>query len=174
MMTTHDYKVLFPKPGDLSPEQLTDLAQLVNDVYRVGEGALFHPGLERTGVTDLQDLINRGELLCLFVEGVLLGCAHLSAYGDAFKFGMLSVDARLQGQGYGKRLVAFMENHVRFLGGKSMFLELLEPRGYVHAHKKFLRDWYERLGYVALHQGPFPAPDLLATDCTFTYFKKVL
>ena len=174
-MTTPSHTFTFPQPGDLSTEQLTQLAQLINVVYQVGEGELFQPGLERTHISELESLISKGELLCLFVEDNLQGCARLAPYDDqTFKFGMLSVDTSLQGQGYGKHLLTFMENHARNKGAQIMRLELLEPTNHVHAHKKFLRDWYERLGYRPIGQSPFPLTHLLATECTFTHFAKVL
>ena len=63
------------------------------------------------------------------------------------KFGMLCATEEMTGKGLGSLLIAYAENRAKAHGCNQMRLELLTPRDYEHPVKKFLIEWYTRIGY---------------------------
>ena len=92
---------------------------------------------------------------------------------------MLSVAAEHLGRGLGRQLVGAAEARCRDSGRAVMRLELLAPRGYEHATKRWLGMWYQRMGYQKGQPDDFGAAfpriaPLLACDCVFTVYLKAL
>lgn len=180
------------KPADdisvrlLAPEASTDaslverLTGLVNDVYAVAEDGLWVDGATRTTPSEMQDLIDRGEIAVATVDGEVVGCVRIQELdGDRGEFGMLAAAPDVRGRGIGRTLVEFAERSSRERGHRTIELELLVPREWVHPSKRFLDEWYRRIGYRVVRTGtideayPHLAP-LLATPCDFVIYEKPL
>jgi GNAT superfamily N-acetyltransferase len=93
--------------------------------------------------------------------------------------GLVSVIPARWGSGLGRQLVRSAEELARSSGAKTMQLELLVPKEWVHPEKERLCAWYERLGYEVVRVAPFDeiaahlAPQL-ATRCEFLVFRMPL
>jgi ribosomal protein S18 acetylase RimI-like enzyme len=88
-------------------------------------------------------------------DGVLIGCVQVSDKGGGLAYlGMLTVDATLQDQGLGRRLIAEAEGLARGRFAASR-MEMT-----VIVQRTELIEWYERRGYVRTGETrPFPAAD---------------
>ena len=84
-----------------------------------------------------------------------------------------------RGNGVGRDLVDFAEQHSRERGMRTIQLELLVPTAWQHSTKEFLKAWYGRIGYRQVRTSsiddnyPHLAP-LLATPCELTIYEKPL
>jgi len=159
---------------------LTELAELINSVYRVAESDLWIDGYQRTDVETLKELIGNSEIIAAKLGGKTIACVHISSLGGVvFKFGMLSVPPKYEGKGIGGRLVEAAEVHALSLGANKMRLELLTPGEGQHKGKLALQEWYIRLGYVFVKERPFEkvapneAPNL-RMSCFFDIYEKPL
>lgn len=162
-------------PKTLSPKDKTYLVETINTVYKQWEGFLLRDNVTRITQNELENIIDNQQLVCMYLEEQLKGCAQLSKIDDTtYLFGMLCVDPTLKGKGYGRDLLEFMEKTAKDQGAQKMRLELLEPKKQTHDHKKFLRDWYVRKGYIPLRKEEFPKKEILAVPATFTIFEKDL
>lgn len=87
--------------------------------------------------------------------GVLIGCVQVSDKGDGLSYlGMLTVDATLQAQGLGRRLIDQAERLARErYGADRMEMTVIVQR-------TELIEWYERRGYrLTGERRPFPVSD---------------
>lgn len=92
---------------------------------------------------------------------------------------MLAADPGHRGAGIGRDMVSFAERLSRERGCDTMQLELLVPKAWTHPAKKFLHDWYTRLGYRVVRTGSIEEqyPGLarqLATPCDYVVYHKQL
>jgi GNAT superfamily N-acetyltransferase len=156
------------------------LVQLVNEVYAEAEEGLWIDGATRTTVPEMRDLVGRGEIAVATIGRDVVGCLRIQELdGARGEFGMLAAAPDRRGVGIGRELVRFAEQSSRERGHRSMQLELLVPRGWVHPSKRFLDEWYRRIGYRVTRTGtidsayPQLAP-LLATPCDFVIYEKPL
>jgi ubiquinone/menaquinone biosynthesis C-methylase UbiE/GNAT superfamily N-acetyltransferase len=156
------------------------LANLVNRVYAVAEDGLWIEGATRTTVREIRDLIAQGEIAVATIARDLAGCVRIRELdGVRGEFGMLAVAPSRRGRGIGGALVRFAEQRSRKRGHRTIELELLVPRGWVHPSKRSLDEWYRRIGYRVARTGkiddayPQLAP-LLATPCDFVIYEKPL
>lgn len=103
----------------------------------------------------LEDIARpRSRILMAWRDGVLLGCAHVEARGDAGYFGMFAVIPALQGAGLGRAILAEAERVVR------EEWQLPRMRMTVIDLREELIAWYERRGYHRTGETqPFPATD---------------
>jgi GNAT superfamily N-acetyltransferase len=153
--------------------QAPRLTELINDVYAVAESGMWVDGAQRTTVEAMRALIAAGEIVV--TDGGVVRVRRLSA--DRGEFGMLAADPARRGEGIGRALVAFAEQHCAPLG--TMQLELLVPRDFKHPSKVFLDEWYRRLGYRVVRRtrlaefNPELEP-LLATPCELLIYEKAL
>jgi GNAT superfamily N-acetyltransferase len=156
------------------------LVQLVNEVYAEAEDGLWIDGATRTTVPEMRDLVGRGEIAVATMGRDVVGCVRIRELdGARGEFGMLAAAPDRRGVGIGRELVRFAEQRSRERGHRSMQLELLVPREWVHPSKRFLDEWYRRIGYRVTRTGtidgayPQLAP-LLATPCDFVIYEKPL
>lgn len=157
-----------------------ELTDLINRVYRDAEKGLWVEGAERTDPAEVGELVRAGEIVLIRDGSGIAGSVRIQQLGDDLgEFGMLVADPARRGAGIGRELVAFAEQWARDRGLRRMQLELLVPRDWEHPVKEFLRAWYTRIGYAPVHLGRFDedfpqlAP-LLATDCDFLVMHKDL
>jgi GNAT superfamily N-acetyltransferase len=156
------------------------LTDLVNDVYAVAEEGLWVDGATRTTASEMRDLVDRGEIAVATIDGDVVGCVRIQELGGRRgEFGMLAAAPERRGRGIGRALVQFAEERSRERGHRTIELELLVPREWVHPSKRFLDEWYRRIGYRVARTGtidqayPQLAP-LLATPCDFVIYEKRL
>jgi GNAT superfamily N-acetyltransferase len=157
-----------------------ELTELVNTVYEAAEGDLWVAGTLRTTEADLAGDVRAGRIAVATVGDAIAGCVRIQRLDDATgEFGMLAADPARRGLGIGRELVRFAERTSAEAGCRVMQLELLVPRGWTHPAKKFLAEWYDRLGYRVTHRTavadtlPELAPSL-ATPCDFLIYHKDL
>lgn len=167
------FEFKFLHNSDLSDQQITTLAQMINEVYRHAEQGLFKEGaLIRTSKAELDDMLLQKQLMVLKIDNQIMGCAHVSRNDNYLKLGMITVDANLKGKGFGKIIMENIETYAKKIGISKLQLELLTPQNWVQEHKKFLGDWYKRLGFRPIKTIPFDREELLATECNFTVYEK--
>lgn len=159
------------------PAAAPRVAALINEVYAASEEGLWLGDAQRTTVDEVAGLIRDGQIVVARVDDEIVGCLRLQQLDDATsEFGMLAADPARRGLGIGRELVRFAEATAR---GSVMQLEVLVPREWTHPSKKFLTEWYTRIGYRVTRTGtidedyPHLAP-LLATPCDFVVYHKDL
>jgi GNAT superfamily N-acetyltransferase len=165
-------------PADAAPAQrLTDL---INTVYETAEDGLWRSGATRTSAPVMSELIAAGEIAVATLDGELAGAVRVHAVSaNTGEFGMLAAAPEHRGNGVGRALVDFAEQHSREQGMCAMQLELLVPRAWRHPSKVFLDGWYRRIGYEVVRRTrldenyPELAP-LLATECELLVYEKPL
>ncbi|KAI1133235.1 hypothetical protein F5Y10DRAFT_131681 [Nemania abortiva] len=180
------------------------LARLVNDVYATEEGSIYKTSFSRTSESEIQKLLQAGELAVAFLllplplplpleaadtqsspstgpQRTPVGCVCIKKLSATTgEFGMLAVDPVHRGAGLGADLVRFAEAHCRrALGLTIMRLDLLVPLHFEHAGKTRLQVWYTRLGYEMTGLGDFEReyPELyalLAGPTEYRVFEKNL
>lgn len=129
--------------GDRARAGWTHEADLL-DAARIDEEALGQAVADPTHIIVLAE-----------GDGELIGCVQVSDKGGGLAYlGMLTVDARLQSLGLGRRLIDEAERtaRVRF-GATRMEMTVIVQRSELIA-------WYERRGYrLTGETRPFPATD---------------
>ena len=147
-----------------TPAQSQDLAHLINSAYRgeyselgwTSEAKIL--GGQRTDPEELERLIktphNQIELAYEDRSEKLIGCVHLvQELPDTLYFGMLTVEPKLQGQGFGKILLNLVENVAKGYGLKRIRFTAIPTRTELIA-------FYERRGFKATGKSePFPIQD---------------
>ena len=158
-------------------EAVTDL---VNMVYRESERGLWRDGTARTSRAEVAALARAGELVADLRDGDLAGVVRVQELdAGTGEFGMLAADPARHGQGVGRELVRFAEDHSRTRGHTTMQLELLVPRDWRLASKERLHGWYTRLGYrvdrIGRIEEQYPAlAPLLAGPSDYRIYTKSL
>ena len=174
-------KMLTLSPGQADDVRLVnEITDLVNDVYLVAEKGLWVDGALRTTVDEIAALIRAGQLTVARGDERIVGCIRIQELDtQTGEFGMLAAATDHRAVGVGRTLVRFAERKILESGRGTMQLELLVPRTWVHPSKKFLAQWYTRIGYTVVREGtiddayPHLAP-LLATECNFLIYQKDL
>lgn len=164
-----------------APADVDRLAELINIVYATAEAGLWRASVGRTNPGEVAELIGAGELLAARLpDGSVAGCVRVHEVAERTgEFGVLAADPAHRGIGLGDALIAHAEDSCRAAGLTTMQLELLVPRDGEHPSKRFLADWYTRLGYqvvrrvTAEHRYPVLAP-LLAVPCDLLTWQKPL
>ncbi len=130
------------EPGDAPA-----VARLVNDAFR---SERFFIDTDRTDPVKVAALLQLGEFLMLFQDGMLAGCVYVEIRSERGYFGLLAVDPQHQRSGFGTRLIAEAEQHCRAAGCRFMDLTFVNVRQELPAY-------YQRFGYVENGILPFPA-----------------
>jgi GNAT superfamily N-acetyltransferase len=160
---------------------VTELCELVNDVYAVAEAGMWVEGATRTTVGEVAELIAAGEILVArSSERGIVGSVRLhDVAADTSEFGILVAARDHRKLGIGRALLDEVERRGRDRGLAAVQLELLVPREWSHPSKEFLMSWYGRRGYRLVRtttlDGAYPhlAP-LLATACDLQIHRKEL
>jgi GNAT superfamily N-acetyltransferase len=176
---TAEVELLAPNeaPDEVLLEQLVGV---VNQAYAIGEAGLWLDGTTRITAAEIAEAIRGSGMLAAAVEGRIVGCAYVRPLdAGTADLGLISVSPDQWGGGIGGELVRSAEGLMRSRGVKTMQLELLVPKGWVHPEKERLRGWYTRLGYRVARTAPFEQvaahlASRLATPCEFLIFRKAL
>jgi ribosomal protein S18 acetylase RimI-like enzyme len=165
---------------DAGHDVIAKVVALVNRVYAAAEEGLWRAGAVRTTPAETEALVRAGEIAVARSEGRIVGAVRVRRLdGEVGEFGMLAADPGHRGRGIGRELVRFAEELSRERGLETMRLELLVPKTWTHPSKRFLHEWYTRLGYRVVRRGsieeqyPELAPQL-ATPCDFVIYHKKL
>jgi GNAT superfamily N-acetyltransferase len=143
---------LAPETAD-DPTAMSAIADLVNEVYAVAEEGLWIEGTTRTSAAEIAEFVREGEIAVARVDGRIVGCVRIQHLDEHLsEFGMLVASPRHRGLGIGRKLVWFAEHWSLDQHREAMQLELLVPREWTHPHKKFLAEWYTRLGYEVVRK----------------------
>jgi GNAT superfamily N-acetyltransferase len=146
-----------------------DVTHLVNRVYATAEERLWGPDTDRTRLAEVTEFIRLGELAVARLNGRIVGAVRIQRLdNEVGEFGMLAASPDHRGIGIGRRLVDFAERLTTDRGLRTMRLELLVPQTWTHPTKRFLHDWYTRLGYRVVRKGSIeeliPQPGVAAGD----------
>ncbi len=168
-------------PDEARDEVLVEqVVRIINAAYAVGEAGLWQEGTRRTDADEIAEAIRSGGMLAATLGGRLVGCAYVRPLNaGTADLGLISAAPDHWGNGIGRGLVGSAEELMRSRGMRTMQLELLVPKGWVHPEKVRLHSWYTRLGYQVVRTAPFEdvATHLaaqLATPCEFLIFHKPL
>lgn len=170
----------FPVESDLETDNVKRLSDLINEVYDDAESGMWKRKGTRTNPAEVERLLRAQALILAKIDDVLVGSVNVNLLGNGVgEFGMLVVDRKYRGEGIGSVLVRHAEKWAREHTCHTMRLEILTPRNWTHPSKKFLRQWYSRMGYAPHTTEPFESmyPELvleLATECDFTVWHKSL
>lgn len=148
------------KTAKVSQSQV--IADLVNSAYRgdsskagwTTEADIL--GGQRTDAVGIKEMIrNPKSRIELMLEGEdLLGCVYLEHKDSITAYlGMLTVNPRLQAQGYGSRMLTHCESIARSWGCGYLVMDVIPLR-------RELIEFYERKGYfITGEEKPFPEHD---------------
>ena len=169
-----------PRAADLEAESVEHLVNLINRVYDEAESGMWKRRGTRTNPVRVRELLRDQRLILAEINGVVVGAVNVNLLDETVaEFGMLVADPDHRGSGIGSMLVQAAEDWARSMNRRTMRLELLTPRWWIHPSKEFLKGWYSRIGYVPEFTEPFENmhPELvgeLATECDFTVWHKQL
>ena len=141
------------------------LALLINAAFEVE--AFFKIG-DRTNAPEIVEMMDSGEFLIAGeTDREMSGCVYVTCRGDRAYFGMLSIDPSKQGKGFGRRLIAAVEQRARERGCRFMDIHIVNLR-------EELPDLYRRFGYD--EQGTLPFSDMskATRPCHFIVMTKAL
>jgi ribosomal protein S18 acetylase RimI-like enzyme len=171
---------MLPAATAADPRLVSEITDLVNEVYAAAEAGLWIDGAARTTTVEVQQMIAANEVAVARVDDRVVGAVRIQQLdGSVGEFGMLVTHPAHRGEGVGRELVSFAEELSGRRGLATMQLEVLLPRGWSHPTKEVLKAWYTRLGYRPVRAGsmdesyPQLAP-LLATPCDFAVYHKPL
>jgi GNAT superfamily N-acetyltransferase len=165
---------------DTEGSAVVEITELVNRAYAIAEEGLWRDGTPRATPAETREFVRNGEIAVAWLDERIVGSVRIQQLdGGVGEFGMLAADPGYRGIGIGRQLIWFAERLSQERGLGIMQLELLTPKTWTHPSKKFLHDWYSRLGYRIVRAGgiseQYPAlVPLLATPCDFVIYHKKL
>ena len=160
---------------NFNEESIKALCQLINNVYHQNEDVLINKSNPRTNLNELKTMINNKKLLIAKHNDKIIGCIQVSLVDEKTSiFAMLVTDPMNRSQGIGKKLVQHAEIYAKKNGCTKMHLKLLTPKEWIHEQKEFLKNWYERMGYIRKYDVPFENEKFYVTPCRFTLYSKQL
>jgi GNAT superfamily N-acetyltransferase len=155
-----------PEPALRAGEKrdVDDLTRLINLAFAVEQIAI--PG-ERIDRKRTQAFLSAGAFFVFEGRTGLAGCVYAEARGNRGYLGLLAVEPSLQGRGFGSRLVAAGEEHLKRAGCRAVDLRVVSARS-------DLLPFYERLGYTRTGTSPIPPEIELKIPCHFIHMSKKL
>ena len=125
------------------PEDRAEIEQVVREAY-----AVYTPRIGRPAgpvEADYGALISKGRAYVLDIAGSTAGVLVLLEHGGGMLLDNVAVSPRLQGCGYGRRMVAYAEAIARSAGHRSLEL-------YTNEVMTENLCWYGNLGFVETHR----------------------
>lgn len=162
-----------------TPEIVGRLVNIINEAYRWSEAEQWTREKERTNAAEIAELLSAGSMLLAFIGETIVGVVKIEQKDrDMGGFGMLATDPDGLGQGTGRALVAEAETWGREMNLSAMEIEIVRAEQ-PNDHKRFLHEWYTRLGYV--EQATYPIAEripeiapLQRQTCVSTVYRKSL
>ena len=162
------------------PKDKAHIISMVNEVYYTSEREFWSEGYYRISERDFEDYIRNKWLYVLEQKEIILGCVLFKQVEkDISSFSMLVCNPSHRKKGVGKTLVSFVNQEAIVRNNKKMYLELLSPKDWIHEEKKFLKDWYIKMGYKLKKEVDFKdyhpehAP-FMKCDLIFSLYEKNL
>jgi GNAT superfamily N-acetyltransferase len=126
------------------------LVRVINRAYAVEK--LFVDG-DRTSERQVRERLEAPHAVFLAVDdpstpGELVAAVWVEIRGERGYFGMLAVDPRHQGSGFGRLLVVASEDHCRAAGCRFLDISVVNER-------KELPAFYAKFGFAPYDTGPF-------------------
>ena len=167
------------------------IASIVNLAYNRGEKGMWKNHAKRTNPEEIKKHCCNHNIIIVRVankgvvekEQKIVGTVYVTNSfcddSEVGELGMLAVHEDYLGQGIGTLLIQCAEEYCRRSHCKTIRLELLTPKSYVHPFKKRLDEWYRRMQYVkGLTEDfnkvyPHIVP-MLSCECDFTVYTKIL
>ena len=165
---------------DINDHFLTKLSSMINQVFLVAEAEIWNDNHQRISNKNITYLINKGEIMVAELNNELAACVWIKLLNPQIaKFGMLTVAPLHKGKKLGSLMVNEVEKYALAKGRIKMRLELLMPKDTAHPGKKFLLNWYTRIGYHFLEKLEFEEVEPKETDnlripCFFNLYEKDL
>jgi len=139
-----------------TPDDVAELVRVINLAYTV-EAEMFHG--ERTSEPDVHDRLGRPNAAFLAIDddtpgsprGALAGGVYVEIHDRRGYFGMLAVDPRRQGRGFGRVLVRGVEAYCASAGCEDLDLDVVDLRSE-------LLGFYGALGFTRTGEVPYPEP----------------
>jgi GNAT superfamily N-acetyltransferase len=145
-------------------EDAGEIARLVNLAYEVER--FFVLG-DRTSPDRVRAAMDMGAFLVVRNDSHdIIGCVYVETRDRRGTFGMLAVDPRAQGRGWGGQLIDAAEERARDAGCDTMEIQVVNLR-----EELFPRYW--KLGYVAVGTRPYEHRPTIQ-DCHFVVMTKTL
>ncbi len=155
--------------------------EMVNDVYYTSERKFWSEGYYRIDENDFERYIaNDWLFVCVDADDSLVGCVLFKQESeDTTSFSMLVCHPDHRKKGIGRKLVDFVTSKAMEEGNQFMQLEILSPKDWVHEEKKFLKEWYGKLGYQLVREVNFKDyyPDhsvYMKCELIFSLYRKSL
>lgn len=137
-----------PVTSQDSPHDIQRLYDIMIYAYKVTEVEIWGEDYKRMLLDEFQQVIDRGELIGVWYDGVPAGSIHTYPLNETtYAFGLFSVDFAFKGKNIGRALIAAAEETAKSNGASFMELEILRLKDKELEFKQQLRDWYLRLGY---------------------------
>lgn len=164
---------------DRTSANVARIVALINDAYRWSEAEQWVENKNRTNVGEINNLIESEMMILAYYNNDLAGVIKISEVAPTIGgFGMLATDPHSLSRGIGRALVETAETWARNAKYEEMEIEIVrgDPP---NEHKKFLHEWYTRLGYI--EQATYPIaqriPELAPLQritCVSTVYRKQL
>ncbi|MFT7612096.1 MAG: GNAT superfamily N-acetyltransferase [Parvicellaceae bacterium] len=154
------------------------LMEMVNDVYSTSEAEFWSDGYYRINDQQYDQYTGNGWLYLLEDESGIVGCVLLKFDEPGTScFSMLVCHPDHRKKGIGKMLVNYVTEICIERGDRSMRLELLTPKDWIHEEKVFLKTWYESIGYVLVKEIDFlemypTHKQFMKCDLVFSLYEK--
>lgn len=121
---------------------------------------------DRTSADEIAALMRTGTFLVADGADALAACAYVELHGTRAYMGMLAVDPSVQGRGFGRRMIAAVENRAIDAGCTGIDIKIVDRR-------VELPPLYRALGFRDNGTAPFDDP-LLTKPCHFLLMSKEL
>ena len=152
------------KTRTADPDDAEAIALLVNDAFRPER---FFTDGDRTNPEKVRALMQKGKLLLVEEESILVACVYVEPRGERGYFGLLAVHPTKQRSGLGSRMVAVAEQYCRDAGCSFMDLTIVNLR-------PELPVFYRHLGYCESGTQPFPSDQHANQPCHLVKMSKPL
>lgn len=168
---------------DLSESNKNRLFELMRHAYAVTEEDIWGKDYNRLESEEYYHLLNTITFYIALEKDEILGSIQVYQKDvDTFGFGLLNVDFAHTGKNIGALLINSAEDHARKKGGKVMQLEILRVEKPISEFKKWLTQWYEKLGYLFIETVDFEViesnkpenREMMTRNAVFDIFRKIL
>ncbi len=182
--STHSHKngpIRIDFAAKLSPAEIKNLVQEINDIYLEEEGAIWPDDgtYERINAPEVEKLIEQEELILGWCGGFISSTIRLYQKEGRWYFGLLTTNRQYRGKGMASQLMTFVEAHLKSIGIHELYIEIIFSKGVDMPRKESLKVWYLSKGFETDDLIEFSQVDpekskLLKHPAYFEVLKKIL